>query len=139
MKENQIIRYKGKLGRVIKDNDKKDRFLPVNYGTYYPDRLDLIKSTNLKLGTIADKLEYIKKEFVWGVVIGIHCIGDFQIIESREKETTDVTFHPYIDFKSISVGYNNLDTALIGVIAHKYEGSNSQAGNYFCKMLGLKE
>ena len=81
-------------------------------------------------------LEKIKKEFPWGTIINTHIIGEYQVIEYIDEENRTF-FHPYINYKDISHAYDTLEQALIGVIAYKYEGANSHAAGYFCKMIGM--
>ncbi len=94
------------------------------------------------------KLNEIKKKFVWGPIVDIHEIGDYQIIEYNPQIFNKCTgtgkydynrtqFHPYINYNDTSHSYKTLDEALIGTIALKHDGLNSQAAYYFYKMIGI--
>jgi hypothetical protein len=137
MKVN-IVRYKGQLGTVVSDYNNREikKFLPINYGSYYSDRLDTINTDFLEEASFDEKIEFIEKSFSWGKVIKVHVIGEYQIIEYETKINKDINFHPYINFCDIGHSYYTLDEALIGVIAYKYDGANSQAFYYVTRMLG---
>ena len=81
-----------------------------------------------------DKIKQIKNEFSFGEVVKIHCIGDYQIIESND-ENKNSSFYPYINFERIGISYDSLDKALTGVICYKHDGINSQANKYLWKMI----
>lgn len=87
------------------------------------------------------------KKFPWGPVVAVHEIGEYSVVEYHpevfEKSTGTgrhheyTNFHPYLNGKDTSQSFDTLDGALIGVIALKYDGLNSQAAYYFSKMIGL--
>ena len=94
-------------------------------------------------------------DYTWGQVIEVFKIGNYGIVKyisSSEKEDVNkVRFHPFIwtneypeyhdnqyYWSDTNTSYYSLDSALVGVIARKYDGLNSQAGAYFCKMIGLE-
>jgi hypothetical protein len=86
-------------------------------------------------------------DYVWGIVIAVYMIGDYAIIKyiSNYGETNnEILFHPlYLDdnypdkWRDPSTSYSTLERSLVGVIAHRYDGLNSQAYHFFCKMIGL--
>ena len=80
-------------------------------------------------------------KFVWGKIIKHHEIGNFAITEYEEilnnKKTDKIGFHIWINEKDMSISCNTLDEALIVALARKYDGTNSQAGHFICKILGL--
>ena len=133
----KIIRYKGQLGTIVSDyyNREIEKFLPMNYGQYYSNRLETIENQFITKASTVDKIKFITQTFVWGEVVQIHIIGEYQIIEYI-KEDGKSGFHPYINFNDISHSYNTLDESLIGVISYKYDGCNSQASLFFNRMIG---
>jgi hypothetical protein len=89
-------------------------------------------------------------KYPWGLVITVHSIGEYDIIESYPNEykngrgTGEIDYnhkqyHPYINGKDTNHSYYTLEGALIGAIAQKFDGLNSQAAMYFCKMVGIKQ
>ena len=83
------------------------------------------------------KLELIKKEYHYGEVVAIHCIGGYQIVEYIDKISKDTHWHGYINYRDTDRSYSSLDSALIGCIGNKYEGGNGKAAMYFERMIGL--
>lgn len=82
------------------------------------------------------------REFVWGPIQKIHQIGEYQIVEylwdrSRAAAGSDVSDHgktfysPFLNGRAVGRSYRSLDGALVGVIAHKRQGPNSQAAGHF--------
>lgn len=140
MKYGDIVVYNGTVGKVVTDTTKKDetsfRFLPCKYGSYYPADLEEITEENTREATHEEKVMLISKEYVWGRVIKVHCIGDYQIIEAVDKKG-EVHWHSYIDYDDTCTSYKSLDSALVGCIAIKHDGVNSRAAMYFCKMIDL--
>lgn len=95
------------------------------------------------------KQETVEK-YHWGEVIEVHSIGEYDIIEYYPKEyknscsTGNIDYshkqyHSYINGKDTCHSYYTLEGAIIGVIAYKFDGLNSQAAGYFCKMIGIKQ
>ena len=80
----------------------------------------------------------IEKEFTWGKVIDIHCIGEYQIVEYIDKRDKKTYYHGYINYSDTNHSYLSLDSALIGCIGYKHEGGNGKAAMYFEKMIGLE-
>ena len=94
------------------------------------------------------------KYYVWGNVTIVHRIGDYAVIEyisNRGNDEGQTFFHPALwtdEFKQhhnnafywqdTNHSYHSLEAAIIGVIAYKFDGLNSQAAGYFCKMIGLE-
>lgn len=131
-----IIKYKGNLGTIVLDSNYNARFLPVNYNGDW-NELEFIEIINrVAEATLDEKIEYIKISFKFGKILEIFVIGDYAIVKARMKNN-DIKYFPYLNFKYIGDYYDDLDLALIGAIAYKYEGVNSQAGEYFCKMIGV--
>lgn len=87
--------------------------------------------------------------FTWGPVVKVHKIGDIQIVEyrndlsnmsncTRPEEHGMHMFSGYLNNKSTSHSYRTLDSAIVGTIAIKRRGLNSQAAVHFDLMtLGI--
>lgn len=135
----EIIKYKGKLGTIVDDYENKEikRFYPVKYGRYYSCDLEIIDNSLVQETTHEEKLEYIRQDYVWGEVVKIHCISDYQIIESIDKQDKNTMYSCYVNYNSISTSSDTLDNAIIICMAKKYDGNNSQAAYYFSKMIGM--
>ena len=85
--------------------------------------------------------------FTWGQVVNIHAIGEYSIVEYQPWKTDgcrlkigdvdfeNYLFHGYIDGKCTSRSWESLDAALVGLIAYKRDGPNTQAGEFFMKMV----
>lgn len=92
-----------------------------------------------------ERLKALKGEFNWGRVVDVHVVGEYQIVEyidRNERDRTDkgeTSFHGYIDWLDEHNSFFSLDEALVGLIARKYEGSNSHAGEYFFRMLDRED
>ena len=91
MKSGDIVIYKDEVGTVVTDYDNRDilRFLPCNYGRYYSSELDVITENDVREATHEEKLDLIKREYHWGKVIKIHCVGEYQIVEAIRDNETD--------------------------------------------------
>jgi len=87
-----------------------------------------------------------KTKFVWGPVVKVHEVGEYQIIEYREAifedgcstgkhEPEKTTF--YVHGQSVS--YESLDMALIGAVCLKYDGRNTRAPEYIFNMLKINQ
>ena len=113
------------------------RFLPCNYGTYSTSRLNVITEDDVREATHEEKLNLVSREYHWGKVLEIHCIGEYQIVEAI-KDDGKVHYHGYINYKDTNTSYCSLDSALVGCIGRKHEGGNGKAAMYFCKMIGME-
>ena len=138
MKSGDIVIYKNEVGTVVTDYDNREvmRFLPCNYGIYSTSRLKAITEDDIREATHEEKLDLIEREYHWGKVLEIHCIGEYQIVEAMKGNKTH--WHGYINYKDANISYSSLDSALIGCIGYKYEGGNGKAAMYFYKMVGVK-
>ena len=86
------------------------------------------------------------KHFPWGPIDAVWDVGEeYQIVQFRRDTSGHVQpevweshgktrFHPYINGRDTSRTYDSMDAALVGVIAYKREGPNSQAARYFDRM-----
>jgi len=81
--------------------------------------------------------------FPWGRVVAVHGLGEHEIIEYLDRNRdgcsilksigTEHSFH----VNGRGCCYPSLDEAIVGAIAQKYDGANSQAGRLFCKAIGM--
>lgn len=140
MKYGDIIVYNGVIGKVVTDYDNEEnfKFLPCNYGSYYSSDLETITDNDVREATHEEKVELISKEYAWGEVVKVHCIGEYQIVEAIGKRDGEVQWHGYINYSDTNTGYSSLDSALVGCIGIKYEGGNGKAAMYFCRMVDMK-
>lgn len=137
MKSGDIVIYRGEVGTVVTDYDNREvmRFLPCNYGTYSTSRLKAITEDDVREATHDEKLDLIEREYHWGEVAKIHCVGEYQIVEAIKDQK--MHYHGYINYKDTNTSYYSLDSALVGCIGRKHEGGNGKAAMYFCKMIGM--
>lgn len=136
MKYGDIVVYNNQIGTVVKsENDFK--FHPCNSGCCPFSLLNTITDNDIREATHDEKLELIEKEFTWGNVFQIHCIGEYQIVEYIDKKDSKKYYHGYINYRDTNCSYSSLDSALIGCIGYKYEGGNGKAAMYFEKMIGI--
>lgn len=138
MKSGDIVIYNNQVGTVVTDFENKDtfRFLPCNYGIYSTSRLNVITEYSVREVTHEEKLDLIKREYHWGRVGKIHCVGEYQIVEATKDNETH--WHGYINYQDTHTAYSSFDAALAGCIGYKYEGGNGKAAMYFCKMIGIE-
>lgn len=134
LEKSQIVVFNNKVGRVLTDGDKF-RFLPAGYGRYYTSELPEITENIVIPATTEDKFRFITENFVWGKVIKIHTISDFQIIEADREGVT--YFHVYIDFNDTNNSADTIDEAIITALVRKYDGINSQAACFISRILGI--
>lgn len=137
MKSEDIVIYRGEVGTIVTDFENREvlRFLPCNYGTYSTSRLKAITEDDVREATHEEKLNMIEREYHWGRVVKIHCVGDYQIVEATKDQK--IHYHGYINYKDTNTSYYSLDSALVGCIGRKHEGGNGKAAMYFCKMIGM--
>lgn len=138
MKYGDIVVYNNQIGMVVKSGNNF-KFHPCNRGCCSFSLLDTITDNDVEEATHDEKLELIEREFGWGNVIKIHCVGEYQIVEYIDKKDKNTYYHGYIHYKDINVSYLSLDSALVGCVGYKYEGGNGKAAMYFDKMIGLNQ
>jgi hypothetical protein len=98
---------------------------------------------------IITDIEALRKgeEFIWGELIKIHEIGEYAIVESYGHEFINCCstgkidyshkdYHCYIGGKAIGLFSHSMDAALAQCITYKYDGCNSQAAQFFMRMIG---
>lgn len=137
MKERDIVKYKGALGRVIIGQyDKKGEYLfyPAGNRSYWERALATITEDDVTEATLEEKIVYLKMGFHWGTVKSVEIInkGEYVVFESDES-----MFHSYLNFEDICKGSRTLDGAIINLLAHKYDGCNSHAGYLIERMLQM--
>lgn len=139
MKYGDIIVYNNEIGKVVRDSETNTfRFLPCGHGSCYFSTLDIISEENTREATHEEKIELITKEYTWGDVVKVHCIGEYQIVEAIGKTDRETQWHGYINYRDTNTSYSSLDSALVGCIGIKYEGGNGRAAMYFCRMVDMK-
>lgn len=70
-------------------------------------------------------------------VMQAHEINDYQFIETVANGKQ--SFHVYVNGKRSGHAERTLDKALIVAIAYLYDGQNSQAAQYFARMIGMED
>lgn len=136
MKENDIVVHKGQIGKIV-TSDKKFKFKPcsITESCRYSELDTVTDDDDVQETTHEEKIEYLKAAFVWGNVINVHCIGEYQIIEAEYNG--EVEYYGYINYNDLHFTYKSLDAALIGIIGIKYDGRETTAPYYFAKMIGM--
>lgn len=134
MSRPNIAKYKGQIGEILKD-ENNFRFLPVSQRSYRMSELDTVTMSEVDEASEEDKITFLKETFVWGKILKVHTIGEYQIIEYINRLDNERKFAGYIDYDDVCRSYSSLDAALAGVIAIKYEGLNGKADSYFMTIL----
>lgn len=82
-------------------------------------------------------IEKLRKgcQYTFGRLIKIHSCGEYAIVEYVDMGLAK--YAPYYKNVNYSRIYNSLDSALVGVLSLKYDGINTQADGFICKMLGI--
>ena len=124
-----------KIIGIIISNYGKLYFRPVGLRHYTIDILELASESDLREATIEEKVIFIRSEFVWGNIISVHLIDDYQVIEFNDRDDVK-RYQPYVDFKDTHCSYESLEEAIVGAISYKYDGCNSRADIYFWRMVG---
>lgn len=84
------------------------------------------------------------REFPWGPIQQIHSINGIDVVEylcdnsnlgnpseRSVRQHGQPLFHAYLDGRSTNTSYRSLDSALVGAIAYRRSGPNSQASRHF--------
>ena len=91
-------------------------------------------------------IEEFQEGFPWGKVVAVHTIGEYDIVEYKRwtyengsmvyprVPQVSSSFHPYINGKDTHRSFDMMEKALVGAIAYRYDGCNSQAGSMFERM-----
>ena len=88
------------------------------------------------------------RRFPWGPVVAVHEVAEYQIVEYHPQifenscgtgryDYDSTMFHSYIDGVDTNCSYKTFDSAIIGAVARKHDGLNSQAAAYFERMIGI--
>ena len=80
----------------------------------------------------------VKREFSWGKVHKVHSVNNYSIVEYTDHHN-ELLYHGYDNGHDTCCGYYSLDEALLGLIARRHDGINSQAGMFMAKMIGIRE
>jgi hypothetical protein len=83
--------------------------------------------------------------FSWGRLVELSAIGKYTVgkyypwspASQRVSYEQTPLWHGWVNGLDAHVSWPTLETAIIGLIVFDKEGSNSQAGIYIAKMLGL--
>ena len=137
IKHGDIVKVNGVLGEAIEARHEKKGtmlFLPVTQCSYYENQLDEI--VNYEVATHEEKLKYLQGKHIFGNVVDWHCIGDYQILKCIRDEK--IRYQVYINYEDTYSSYPTLDSAIIGAMSQKYDGCNTRADKYICKMLGIE-
>jgi len=139
-----IVKHENQLGQLVKGENQDLLFHPAGFGRYSYSELTIATEENIEETTHDEKVKYLKQDFSWGEIIKVHSIGEYVIFEYingydlKNEGITNICFHAYINYRNISVSYDSLDSCLVGTIAYKFDGANSQAAGYFEKMVGMR-
>lgn len=135
MKPNDIIKYKGVLGKVVCTYPNQSIcFHPINYATYQTNELEIIDSEHVEEPTTEEKISFIEQSCYWGKVVKTHIIGDIQIIEYKDKEDKTL-FEVHINFQRTTDTATTLDQAIIIAMCNKHKCNS--AGHWIMKILGI--
>ena len=143
LKSGIIVKHNGQLGKLVRGDEKKLFFLPAGYGRYSCSELDEATESNVQETSHSEKVEFLKQDFSWGEVIKVHTVGEYLIFEFidgyelKEHGKKEISFHAFINYQNVSRSYNSLDSCLVGTLAYKYDGANSQADKFFSRMVKM--
>lgn len=101
------------------------------------------------MGNRTTKLDEVKQgaPFTWGEVTVLFNVGEYDIAEYHPWKTEGVKvlvgepdhqqlcYHGWINGTNLSRSWDSLDAALAGCIAHKHEGPNHRADEYFIRSI----
>jgi len=88
--------------------------------------------------------------FWLGRIVKWHKLGEYDIAEyhpramdgariSKVIDTDTTNFAGYIDGRDASHSWSTLEQAIVGLIAIRRDGPNSQAGTFFCRMVRIEQ
>jgi len=75
-------------------------------------------------------------DFVWGVVVEVHEVGPYSIVEHLDKEDHRI-FHPYVEGRDTNCGCTTIEGALLQAMAVKHIGHNTDFSFLACRALGV--
>jgi len=92
-------------------------------------------------GEILQKEDIIRNQFTdkqWYYIKDIFIINDdYQIVKTERKDTKEIIYHIFINYKRINECAESFDMALISAISYKYSSTTIPA-TYFAKMIDIK-
>lgn len=142
---NDVIVYKDKVGKLIKDAEITNgnthiffRFYPAGYGCYYKSDLEIVENPEdeVTIANVDQGEEYAIKEFRRsGQDTDYIQINDrYQIIID-----TNGLYHPHIKYKYISRAFNDLKSAMLGMIIYDSVGNEDiHLNKYIFKLLNME-
>ena len=77
-----------------------------------------------------------KGKFVWGEIVKDHELGEYLIREYIEKNG-ETAFHVYRNGIDTHTSFECIESAIVGAIARKYDGLNTQADLYFIRAIDM--
>lgn len=145
MKEIRIVKLNrtGELGTLLQASESeggKTHFYPAEMGQYRVSKLPVVTEKDFSETSLEEKVIYLKIRNTWGETKSTHVInnGEYIILEVQHKmEGNPTLYHPYLNYEGITRCYESLDSAIIGLLDYKYQGSSSQAGFLFERMLQM--
>ena len=140
-----VIIYKNRVGTLITKKERENivyRFRPAGHGKYYRDfeeEFELVKhpETEVKIAGSASGKEYAIKEFEkHGIVKEYIAINEkYQII----VDSKNGLYIPHIKYKSISRGFKDLKSAMLGMIVYDSVGTDDiHLNKYIFKLLDME-
>ncbi|MDD5454024.1 MAG: hypothetical protein PHW62_00790 [Candidatus Ratteibacteria bacterium] len=138
----------GELGQLIEEAKCMGgltHFLAAGTGNYLLNNLPVVTEKDISETALPEKIIYLKLELGKYRSINDFIInnGEYIILEVPHDIASEPhpyhIFHTYINFMDTGKGYASLDSALIGLLAYKYQGTNSQAGEMFERMLEMNK
>jgi len=118
------------------------RFLKAGTGRFSSERLPIVTKNDVLEATLAEKIIYLKLEFHGADIVETTVIndGEYIIFKALWVRKNKVSYHTFLNFKDACRGYELFDSALIGLVAQKYLGSNSgEAGILIGRMLKMPD
>lgn len=138
LKSRDIVKVNGNVGYAIRVS--KDVFGFWNgKGNYSTQQLPVIEHTE-EISS-EEKITLLRNLFVWGIVEEIYVLKkDYEYVIFEYKDSKDETlFHTFLNFKDMNRGYLNFDSAMLGLLEHKYQGNDSRAAEYCERILEMKD
>ena len=82
-----------------------------------------------------------KAKFTWGVILKVHDVGPYTIVEYEDRNDRTTKFHVYVDGKATNNSTSTLEGALMLAMARKHLEPNEARFMAMgaCKLLGIKD
>ena len=146
---NDVIVYKGKVGRLIEDKNYTEinsngnegvffRFYPAGYGSYYKSDLEIVKNPEDEV-TIAEADR--GKEYALSEFRRFNRDREYIAISNRYQIIKDENglYYPHIKYKSTSRSFHNLESALVGMVVYDTIGREDiHLNKYIFKLLNME-